>query len=99
MPSDNINNRTATEEEIAFRRVGTAKALLRASQEKAATTDPEFKDDKTIQREIQAAKDIVRVEEQYYQNVINNVPVSTIKPNEAGLTLTFSGTVNISLGF
>tara|TARA_R110000751_G_scaffold91174_1_gene178640 strand:- start:244 stop:528 length:285 start_codon:yes stop_codon:yes gene_type:complete len=78
MPHDNINNRTATPLELASARKESANALLSRALTKAATLEPPYNDDLTMRREIQGYRDLVRVEDQWYNLVVGGFTLPAI---------------------
>ena len=98
MPHDNINNRTATTLELAQKRDQSARSLLQYALDKAAVLEPPYSEDIAIRREIQACKDLVRVESQWLSDVQNNIP-KPVGPVPGYTTLVFGAGSNPTTGF
>jgi len=97
MPHDNINNRTATPLEIASKRRESANALLSRALTKATALEPPYSEDITVRREIQACKDLVRVEDQSYADeVAGTILPQPVPGTPAGI---YAKAINITTGF
>ena len=97
--TSNIDNVEAGELQLAERRKENANALLATALTKATALEPPYSDNIAVRREIQACKDLVRVENQSYADYIAGTILPQPVPGAPATTGTYMTAINFLTGF